>query len=826
MKKKSLLTILILALVLAVALAACTPATVGVTGVTLNKTTLSLVRGTDETLVATVAPADAENKTVTWSSSNTAVATVNSSGKVTAVKVGTTTITVTTEDGGKTATCEVTVVSPDTLVVGYSEFSSKFSPFFSKTAYDADVAAMTQLSLLTTDRLGNIIYNAIEGETTTYMGTEYLYTGIANIDVTIGATETVYAIEIRDDLVFSDGVPVTIDDVIFSMYVISDPTYTGSSTLYAAKILGMEDYRTNGTGSLARAFMAEANELVYQYALYYNGIDAENTLTPSEMEVIDWLIEKIQLTNAFGWTQDYLDYLIDWYGGENIDEALENAAIDELFAFKNLTPDDEGFYSLWWYGDYEDDLTSIKGSELAAQVGEEDIVKTISGIVKTGAYSMTVTTEGFEASTIYQLGLQVAPLHYYGDVAKYNYDESKFGFDKGDLTGVDAKTTTPMGAGAYKFVEYTNNIVYFERNTLYYKGSPNIKYIQFRETTDADKISGIIAGTFDVTDPSINEAAVAQIQGANSNGQLSGNVIQTNLVDNLGYGYIGLNASRVNVGGISDSEASKNLRKAYATIFAVYRDVVTDSYYGERATVIQYPISNTSWAAPQPTDDGYQIAFSRDVNGNPIYTAGMNEQAKYAAALEAAKGFFIAAGFTWDAAQSKFTDVPARIFHIPADGIGDHPAFAMVTMSQAALETIGIDLDINDVGGTAFWNLLESNSCDFWAAAWGATIDPDMYQVYYSTNIIGAGGTDSNHYHITDSDLDELILLARQSADQSYRRAMYKECLDIIADWAVEVPTYQRKNAVIFSNVRIDMSTITPDITTFWGWMNDIELIE
>ena len=82
---------------------------VAVTGVTLNKATLSLIAGASETLTATVAPADATKKKVTWKSSNAAVATVDTNGKVTAVKAGEATITVTTEDGGKTATCKVTV---------------------------------------------------------------------------------------------------------------------------------------------------------------------------------------------------------------------------------------------------------------------------------------------------------------------------------------------------------------------------------------------------------------------------------------------------------------------------------------------------------------------------------------------------------------------------------------------------------------------------------------------------------------------------------------------------------------------------------------------
>jgi fructan beta-fructosidase len=78
--------------------------------VTLNKATTSINVGSTEALVATVLPSNATNKNVTWSSSNTAVATVNSSGVVTATGAGTATITATTVDGGKTASCTVTSV--------------------------------------------------------------------------------------------------------------------------------------------------------------------------------------------------------------------------------------------------------------------------------------------------------------------------------------------------------------------------------------------------------------------------------------------------------------------------------------------------------------------------------------------------------------------------------------------------------------------------------------------------------------------------------------------------------------------------------------------
>ena len=82
---------------------------VPVTGVTLSQTELSLTEGGTAQLTATVLPETATNRNVTWSSNAPGVATVNSSGKVTAVSAGTATITVTTADGGFTATCTVTV---------------------------------------------------------------------------------------------------------------------------------------------------------------------------------------------------------------------------------------------------------------------------------------------------------------------------------------------------------------------------------------------------------------------------------------------------------------------------------------------------------------------------------------------------------------------------------------------------------------------------------------------------------------------------------------------------------------------------------------------
>ena len=107
-------------------------APIAVTGVSLNESSLNMYMGDTETLVATIAPSNATNKAVTWASDKTSVATVSSDGVVTAVGVGTCKITVTTDDGSKTATCDVAVtprpinLSAPIVISDWSDVSSSY----------------------------------------------------------------------------------------------------------------------------------------------------------------------------------------------------------------------------------------------------------------------------------------------------------------------------------------------------------------------------------------------------------------------------------------------------------------------------------------------------------------------------------------------------------------------------------------------------------------------------------------------------------------------------------------------------------------------------
>ena len=728
------------------------------------------------------------------------------------------------------------------LVVGYAAFNEKFSPFFSETEYDQDVWVMTSLGLLNSDRQGQIIMNGIEGETHAYNGTDYTYYGPADCEIVENADGTVdYNFTMRDDIVFSDGEKVTIDDVIFSMYVLCDPTYDGNSTLYAVPIQGMAAYRS-GMTTLAKALAAAGRD------------NTDFTYWTEEQQTKFWdNIDK----GLVPFAQGIVDACVEAGAADEGDVAAAGAAWG--FSGEAKTVEDLALEIGEQYGwSFSAMEKEVGNSDALADMMDEDVyadyptigVKTgdsaanISGIKKTGDYSMTVTLDKVDATAIYQLGVTIAPLHYYGDTSLYDYDNNQFGFPKGDLSSVRAKTTSPMGAGPYKYIKYEDGVVYFEANDSYFLGAPKTKYLNFQQCmSDDDKLNGVITGTIDIADPSFSNDTVEAIEKANG-GELDGDKITTNTVDNLGYGYLGISSACVNVGGEPGSEASKDLRKAFATVFSVYRNVAIESYYGERASVINYPISNTSWAAPQPTDDGYKVAFSVDVNGNDIYTSDMTAEQRYDAALQAALGYFEAAGYTVE--DGKLTAAPegAKLEYevqIPADGSGDHPSFMMISEASKALATIGMNLIVTDLSDSSgLWDGIDARQVDMWCAAWSATVDPDMYQIYYSDvadhngdpgigkNPYGgpAQGGSNKMYCIADADLDSMILTARESLDQSYRKTMYKACLDIVVDWAVEVPVYQRQNAIIFSTERVNMSTMTPDITTFYKWYAEIENIE
>ena len=731
------------------------------------------------------------------------------------------------DDGGKNAEAKTLVASVEQGLEG------KFSPFFSLSQSDSDIVGFVSLATFPVDRVGNPVLKGIKGETRSYNGKDYTYYGAADVEITENENGTVYYdLTMRDDIVYTDGTKATIDDLIFGMYVVLDPTYDGNITMYSLPIEGLDAYRS-GMDSRLNLILKDGP-----------GDYTANDYYTKEQHDAFWTA-----FNAGGekFAQEILDYLVA--AGANAEddsvaakavnwgyELAEDATVADFFA----AIVEECGYDLSDDGiNYESAGTSISSfieaemgadafAELAIGVETGESAPNITGIQRTGDYSMRVVTTELDATAILQMSMYIAPMAYYGDKALYNYENNQFGFTKGDLSIVKSKTTAPIGAGPYIYKSYENGTVHLEANPGYIYGEPKIANLDLRETSEANKTSGVVAGTIDIADPSYSTDTAKEI--ADYNGfsaeeweKFDGPVLTTKLIDYLGYGYCGVNPNRVKVGDDPYSDASKNLRKGLNTVLAVYRDEAIDSYYGNTASVINYPISNTSWAAPQTTDEGYRIAYSVDVNGNPIYTADMDANAKYDAALKAALGYLEAAGFT--VADGKVTAAPAGAslsyqVEIGGGGSGDHPLFLLLQNASDALKKIGFNLQINDhANASDLYATYQNGDADFWCAAWGSATDPDMFQLYHSK-----GST--NYYHIADAELDKLIMAGRASTDNTYRKSIYKSAMEIILDYGVEIPMYQRSNAFVISTERVNVSTLPSDMTPYWGWAAEIHTLE
>ena len=586
--------------------------------------------------------------------------------------------------------------------------------------------------------------------------------------------------------------------------------------MYSLPIEGMEAYRS-GMETLAKLLVAageDNTDFTYwdeetQTKFWSEGLPAAGAAFAQS--IVDYVLA--QYGEAYG-AVDVPSAIALWgFSGDTVEEIWANMVEAYEGDYNNLSDTEAASGSLWSYLDAE--------YQVGIQTGES--APNVTGIQRTGDYSLRLVATEVDATMIYQVvSLLIAPLHYYGDESLYDYDNNSFGFPKGDLSIVKAKTTAPMGAGPYVFKEYSNGVVYLEANPLYFQGEPETKYLNVREGLEADFIPGLAAGDADIATPSYSTEAAAQIAGYNGTEDLEGPVLTTELIDYRGYGYVGCNPNLVKVGDDPYSDASKDLRKAILTMISVYRDEGIDSYYGETASIINYPISNTSWAAPQVTDDGYRIAYSVDVEGNPIYTDGMTTEEKYAAALEASLAYLEAAGYTVE--DGKVTAAPegAKLEYtveIGGGGVGDHPTFLILKQAGDALAQIGLTLTVNDhANQNDLFNTYINGVAEFWCAAWQSSSDPDMYQIYHSE-----GST--NYYHISDEELDTLIMEARASTDQTYRKGLYQAAMEIVMDYGVEMPVYQRSECVLVSSERIDVASLPSDMTPYWNWYAEINTL-
>lgn len=761
-------------------------------------------------------------------------------------------------EGDTSAGEKHTPTDDQALSVGYDKFAGEFSPFYAATIPDHDAVSMTTLTLLNSDRAGAVVYHGIDGETRAYHGTDDTYYGPADLTLTENPDGTVcYDFTLREDLVFSDGVPVTIDDVIFSLYVLCDPSYNGPAKLKECPIQGLAEYLQNRASLSAllaqlgeentdftdvtqeqqSAFWDAVNNGLVEFA--QNVVDAQSSLRDEGESTAPFAVADaarlcgIEVADN-ATLKDFALALGDHYH-------WNFQAIDQWINHSNMpgVPNLTALIGAEVYG-YSETNISL-GTEVAS----------ISGIQKTGDYSLRVTADETDITTLYELGsVPIAPLHYYGSETLYDYENCSFGFPKGDLSSVKAVTERPLGAGPYQFVQCEDGAIHYKANPSYYLGEPKTERIVFYEASSSDfswKEASLLDGSLDICYSS-NGTALLNWFVEENGGTLTGDKYRVSQVASGQYTYLGMKPELLNVAGEPDSDASKSLRKAIGTIVSVCRAAVVDAFYNEEICLLDAPLSGASWAANEITTP----AFSENVDGELIYTEDMTEQQRYEAASAAALGWLERAGYTVEGGTVTAAPEGGRLsFEVQINSFGvEIPYAEILHKAQEMLDGIGMELVIHDLHDEEDDNTflpVAPGSCemwvDFWVEGsmypstyewqewirWSDTADPDahLYEVYYSDMANGGAnaGKYADVYHISP-ELDALILAARSTADQARRIELYRQCLDFISDMACELPLYQAQDSIVFSAERIAPETIPTDLTASYGWTREAHRIE
>ena len=467
----------------------------------------------------------------------------------------------------------------------------------------------------------------------------------------------------------------------------------------------------------------------------------------------------------------------------------ENVSSDGTLAVENIS----GIVSLGH--------TDMAGSTITVNGTDYTIASSHNAdgtVAAEGEYDvLQVTIDGVDPKAIWNFSITVAPQHYYGEGSSVPMDiaNNKFGVEFASfefMTDVIQSTRNikiPMGAGSYMATDssngaagestfYTNNVVYFKANENFNtvgEGIENAKIskIRYQVVSSNNAIAALENGTVHYISPSLTTDNYEKLEKLASKGMV------TLTTDQLGYGYVGVNAAKVN---------DINLRKAI--MCAMNTSLALDYYRAGTASQIYWPMSKVSWAYPDgdaATDNGYDYpqlgTWNEDIARSNI------------------EKYMQEAGVSAGDSALKVT------FTIAGSSLQDHPTYKVFRDAANLLNELGWEVEV--VCDTQALTKINTGSLAVWAAAWSSALDPDMYQVYHKDssatstlawgyNYIKTSGSAEEMAIL--SDLSELIDEARETNDKAVRSDLYQEAMEQILDLAIELPVCQRSVLYAFNS--------------------------
>lgn len=819
----------------------------------------------------------------------------------------------------------------DSIVIMTEALSGLFNPFYATSGSDMDVVGMTQISMLSTDKTGKTVAN------------DTLPTVVKDFKVEEAPdkSETVYTFVLKNGIKFSDGKPLTMNDVLFNIYEYLDPVYTGSSTMYSIKIKGLRDYRLQTRGGGSSTIEQEINENALGYAterinmlvtLYedksyentgsyssYSVTEAQmkaaiNALTANDFsedyknavayktqqstfDYTSQLLEDYNLTlktfreeleSDYTAAQEsydtttlpysehakllesdlfrfllYEDYIkpvyakipgtsrddkakIERFDNENLYKSYKNKdeAIDRVFNDK-ITNELNSVLTGWGTAGtlktiYAAAATDVLLHNNAAQHGGGDglLVKYIEGVrslghhrsddtvpekdsVTIGSNTYTVaknhnadgtpannneydvleiTIEGVDPKAIFNFGFTVAPEHYYSGKT-VNIAANEFGVDyasssfQRNVIQSQRNVSIPVGAGAFKATNSSNDddpgeTEFWRNSTVYFKKNENFLFevkaekLRMLEVSSTNAIDKLDNGEVDYISP----------QYTMTNARILKNMKDTGKFDyltttQLGYGYIGINAGKV-----------PNPYIRMAIMSAMETSQAIQFYEVDTCKTIDWPMSMVSWAYPFEADGKTSKPSGHD------YTQWTGVDA---AKAKITKYVNMARDYNPSTCDTKIT------FTIAGASITDHPTYEVFKQAREILNEMGWNVEVK--ADSQALTKLSTGALEVWAAAWGSTIDPDMYQVYHKDSTassvyawgyreIKENQTRYSYEFAKITELSKLIDEARQitvpgneAEERSRRAAKYEDAMELVLDLAVEMPVYQRDVAYAYN---------------------------
>ena len=722
-------------------------------------------------------------------------------------------------------------------VFAVGALSGNFNPFFAEAEGDRLVAHLANGSLLTTARGGEIVRSGISGETISFDTTPYDYSGLADAEVAVNADGSAdYTLTLREDACFSDGTPVTVADVIFSIYVRADADYDGPCGLAALPIEGLAAYR-GGLKRLDELLLAAGRE------------NADFSLWSAETQAQFWA--DVDAAGA-QLCQEIVNYCLDTYLddyaaviGCSPEEILDDPALQLEFAMVlwgyEMDYFDGATAADFWaaiLNAYDGDVavaestervsTPLKGfiegyeEKYGVQIRVDGGAANISGVTllsRSDNSGLRIHATQYDPAILPALAACIAPLHVYGDPALYDYENNSFGFTRGDLSAVRAVQEAAVGCGPYVVERSDAAGVSLRANEYYYKGALPVENLRLTAYEGSAGLSAVLNGEAALTVTELDAASIEAIHAANGGEGLSGACADTLLVDAPEYVYLGMNVELVKVGNDANSPASVALRRALMTVLAVQREEMVARELGDAAFVIEYPVLSSSWAAPNLADEGYETCYSCNADGKAIYDGDLSDDARHEAALKAAVDYLKRAGYTWDEAAQRFTAAPegASMEYLCSVAEND-PAAALVETAAEQLSGIGITLRLRRLTQDELDAAVEAGGAALWITAQACGSEPELYAWYHSDNVGG-----SNLFRIADGELDGHIMDYLSEDDLEARRASCKAALDVAMEWGCVLPLYQPCLGVVTNAALLDCDSLPEDMTPFYGWWAEPE---